>query len=91
MKCNDICVVTIVVVAAMVSACASTPDTVAADSTEKADEQVVCVREKQIGSHIPRKVCRSVAQIEKDSEAAHEAAMRAQQQSSIQQSGTTGN
>jgi len=91
MKCNDIFIVPIVVVAAMLTACASSPNTVAADSTEKADDEMVCVREKQTGSHIPRKVCRSAAQIEQEREAARDTAARAQQESSIQQSGTVGN
>jgi len=93
MKCNDFSITLILLVTATLAGCAAEPDTMASDASDtgKADEQLVCVRERQTGSHIPRKVCRTQAQVDAEREAAREATSRAQQQSSIQQSGTAGN
>jgi len=62
------------VAAVMLTACTVEPSSTTGNATGSGDEGLVCVKEKPTGSHIPRKVCRSVAQIEREQEAAREIA-----------------
>ena len=51
--------------AVALSACAGTPDPVA-DASVAGGEQLICTREYPTGSHLPKRVCRTKAQIEED-------------------------
>jgi hypothetical protein len=61
-------------------------DSATADGTDKAKQDpnsLVCQSVRVTGSHLPKRVCRTVAQIEQEREAARKAAERAQQQGGI--------
>lgn len=62
--------VTAIVLAARASGETATDDVVAYQALPMDPNEVICKRQRPIGSHIPVRVCRTRAQIEADREAA---------------------
>ena len=54
------------------SRAASAPAAAASKPTASDDDKLICEYERPVGSNIPRKVCRTQAQIDREREAAQE-------------------